>query len=198
MMTERSRLRSSRSWRPDALRLGGASRLHSPPHPTANTHQLSLPPVPAVPTASTHVPDAASPLPHVAPRKVQGDEGGEGETGWGHGPPTPTVGSGRPPKGEPRGEGSRRPLPAQLQQARVRPRKGSPFPPHYRPLPGSVDGPVDLRRATHVPSLLRLRGLRAHRPLLDPRSSNREIFAILTTKAEGFSKMTTIHWASLK
>jgi hypothetical protein len=26
----------------------------------------------------------------------------------------------------------------------------------------------------------------------------REIFAILTTKATGFSKMTTIHWVSLK
>jgi hypothetical protein len=29
-------------------------------------------------------------------------------------------------------------------------------------------------------------------------SSGKEIFAILTTKATDFSKMTTIHWASLK
>jgi hypothetical protein len=28
--------------------------------------------------------------------------------------------------------------------------------------------------------------------------SHEEIFAILTTKVTGFSKMTTIHWASLK
>jgi hypothetical protein len=92
--------------------------------------------------------------------------------GLGHGPPTPTAGSGCPPKGELRGEGSRRPLPAQLQQARVRPRKGSP--PHptiaiYQALP---TGAADLRRAAHMPPPLRLRGLRARRPLLDSRTAN--------------------------
>jgi hypothetical protein len=90
--------------------------------------------------------------------------------GWGRAMPTPTVGSDRPPR---RGEGSHRLLLPQLQQARVRPRKGFPSPPRYLPLPGSADGRRrNPRRAAPVPPPLRLRRLRGHRPLPDPGSIN--------------------------
>jgi hypothetical protein len=147
--------------------------LHSPQHPTSNTRQPSLPPAPAVPTVGTHVPDTTSPhSPTLLLAKSKETKGEEGETGAGAWP-AHTYSWIRPPtKGRAERGESRRPLPAQLQQARVRPRKGSPPHPTIAICQALPTGAADLRRAAHMPPPLRLRGLRARRPLLDSRTAN--------------------------